>query len=97
MNYLFFIVHPSKYKVFKATINTLKTNGNIVDVVITSKDVLEDLIKAEGWNYTNIFPQGRKMKHIPRKISAIINTIRTIYRLEKYIKSKLHIRFIYYR
>ena len=45
MNYLFFFVHPSKFHVFKKTINHLKNNGHNVEILITSKDVLEELVK----------------------------------------------------
>ena len=93
-NFLFFFVHPSKFHVFKKTINCLKENGHKVDILITSKDVLEELVKEEGWDYTNIFPEGRKMKNIPAYISAGINTIRTIYRLFKYTKEKKYDLFI---
>ena len=84
--YLFFIVHPSKYHVFRNTINILKSKGHKIDIFITSKDVLEELIKNEGWNYTNIFPEGRKIKGISTYLSALINTFRTIYRIHKYVR-----------
>lgn len=87
-DFLFFFVHPSKFHVFKNTINHLISNGHSVEILITSKDVLEDLIKSEGWVYTNIFPEGRKFKNISPYISAGINFFRTIYRLLKYVKNK---------
>lgn len=88
MRYLFFFVHPAKFHLFKVTINTLLNKGHVVDILITSKDVLEDLVKAEGWNYENIFPEGRKMKGIPPLISSAINTFRTLFRLYKFTRSK---------
>lgn len=91
---LFFFVHPSKYHVFKNTINILKSKGHICDITITNKDVLEDLVKNEGWEYTNIFPEGRKISGIPSKISAVFNTFRTIFRLKKYIGKKKYDLFI---
>lgn len=81
MKYLFFFVHPSKFHVFRNTINSLIANGHKVDIIITSKDVLEDLVKNEGWDYINIFPEGRKMKKVPVYLSSGINFFRTIYRL----------------
>ena len=59
-SYLFFIVHPAKFYLFKETINRLLKNGCKVDVLIISKDVLENLVKEEGWDYRNLFPKGRK-------------------------------------
>lgn len=94
MNYLFFFVHPSKFHVFRRSINTLIDHGHTVDIFITSKDVLEDLVKAEGWKYRNIFPEGRKMKGIPPYISSAINFFRTIFRLIKYTRGKKYDLFI---
>ena len=79
---------------FKNTINILKSKGHTCDVLITSKDVLEDLIKNEGWEYTNIFPEGRKIKGIPSKLVAVFNTFRTVFRLKKYIGKKKYHLFI---
>jgi len=91
---LFFIVHPSKYYVFRQTINTLKDHGHDVNILITSKDVLEDLIKCEKWNYVNIFPEGRKIRGLPPLISSGINFFRTIYRLYKYAKNEQYDLFV---
>ena len=91
---LFFIVHPSKYYVFRNTINILKSRGHNVEILITTKDVLEDLIKCENWDYFNIFPEGRKIKGLPSLISSGINFFRTIHRLYKYIKNKKYDLFI---
>ena len=93
-NFLFFFVHPSKFHVFKKTINHLKNNGHGVEILITSKDVLEDLVKNEGWDYTNIFPEGRKFKNVSPYISAGVNFFRTIYRLMKYVRNKKYDLFI---
>ena len=93
-SYLFFFVHPSKFHVFRATINSLKSKGHNVDILITSKDVLEDLVKKEGWSYTNIFPTGRKIKGLSPFISSGINLIRTIYRLYKYCRNREYDLFI---
>ena len=51
----------------------MKDQGHTVDILITSKDVLEELVKNEGWQYTNIFPEGRKFKNISPYISSAIN------------------------
>ena len=93
-SYLFFIVHPSKFHVFRHTINCLKNDGHRVDVVITSKDVLEDLILNEGWSYRNIFPNGRKIRGIPTYLAAIINAIVTIVRLEIFLLGRRYSLFI---
>jgi len=94
MNYLFFFVHPSKFHVFRNTINYLKVNGHKVDIVITSKDILETLVKSENWDFTNIFPEGRKIKIIPKDLGTGINFFRTIWRLYKYVAGKRYDLFI---
>lgn len=94
MRYLFFFVHPSKFHVFRNTINELKKRGHHVDLLITSKDVLEDLVKEEGWSYTNIFPEGRKIKGVSPLISSAINFFRTLFRLRKFLYKQKYNLFI---
>lgn len=91
---LFFLVHPSKFYVFRNTINLLIDRGHYVKVLITTKDVLEELVKTEKWNYFNIFPEGRKIKFLPKMLSALINSIRTIIRLNKFSKERDYDLFI---
>lgn len=95
--FLFFFVHPSKYYLFRESINNLKAKGHIVDVAIISKDVLEPLIKNEGWEYVNIFPEGRRSKSTGRLsilFSTGINFFKTIWRLWKLTKGKKYDIFI---
>jgi uncharacterized protein len=94
MKYLFFFVHPSKFHVFRNTINYLKEKGHHVDIIITSKDVLPDLVRQEGWEYTNIFPGGRKIRGMPANISSSIYFLLTIFRLYKYTRNKHYDLFI---
>jgi len=94
MRFLFFFIHPAYFHVFRNTINLLKQKGHKVDIVITSKDVLEELVLNEGWNYKNIFPNGRKIKWLPTYLSAFINLIVTIIRIEKYIFKKKYDLFV---
>lgn len=79
--FLFFFVHPAKFHAFRATINELKRRGHCVDVLITSKEVLEELVRREGWAYTNLFPNGRRIPRVHTYLSAAVNTPRTIARL----------------
>lgn len=90
----FFFVHPSKYYLFKYLINNLIKKGYDVEVLITSKDVLEELVKKEGWEYLNIFPKGRKIKWLPILVSAAINSLITIWRIYKVTRGKNYDLFI---
>lgn len=87
-NYLFYFIHPAKFHAFRLTINALMEKGHKVDVIIIKKDIVEDLVKSEGWNYTNIFPEGRRIKSLHIYLSALINLFKTLFRLNKLIKRK---------
>ncbi len=90
-NFLFFFVHPSKYYLFRNTINYLKQEGHNVDIAIIKKDVLEDLVKQEGWEYTNLFPKGRRSTKTNRLtifLATVINFIKTVWRLHKLTAKK---------
>jgi predicted glycosyltransferase len=94
MRFLFYIVHPAKYQFHKVQINALKAKGHKVDIVINTKDILEDLIKEEGWEYTNIFPKSRKIKGVHVYVAAIISVFLTVYRLWKYTRGKKYDVFV---
>jgi predicted glycosyltransferase len=88
MKYLFFIVHPSKYLFFRNVINRLNAEGHRTEILITGKGNLEELVKGEDWNYTNIFPNGRRIKGIHSYISSSIFTFITVYKLYRYARGK---------
>lgn len=92
--FLFYLVHPAKFQFHKVQINTLKQKGHIVDIVINTKDILEDLIKEEGWEYTNIFPKSRKIKGVHVYIAAFISIFLTVWRLIKYTRGKKYDVFV---
>lgn len=93
--YLFYFVHPSKFHLFRVTINKLKEEGHHVDIIINSKDVLENLMKQEGWQYTNIFPNGRNVSNKPSLLSSALKFIITIIKLENFLfKNKRYDKFI---
>ncbi|NMC75901.1 MAG: DUF354 domain-containing protein [Candidatus Methanofastidiosa archaeon] len=94
MRYLFYLVHPAKFQFHKEQIKKLKKDGHTVDIVINSKDILEELLKEENWQFYNIFPEGRKIKGLHVYIAAFISIFRTIYRLLKFTKGKKYDLFI---
>jgi uncharacterized protein len=91
---LFFIVHPAKYHLFRQTINRLKQSGSQIDIVIITKDVLEDLVISEGWEYTNIFPEGRRGGKSPSFLSTCVSAVKTVWRLLLYTRGKKYDLFI---
>lgn len=69
---LFFFVHPAKFHQSRATINQLKKDGHKVEIIITGRDILEELMINEGWEYKKIFSKGRKIKWLHIYVSAIL-------------------------
>jgi len=94
MRYLFYLVHPAKFQFHKVQINTLIERGHQVDIVINTKDILEELVIEEGWEYTNIFPKSRKIKGVHVYVGAVISIFRTVYRLWMHTRSKKYDLFI---
>ncbi len=88
MKILFYFIHPAKYQAFRGIINKMLSEGIQVDLVIIKKSIMEELVASEGWQYTNIFPEGRRFKGVPVYISAFINLFRTLFRLNRFIKGK---------
>ena len=78
---LFFFVHPAKFHLSRATVNQLKKDGHQVDIIITGRDILEELVINEGWEYTKIFSNGRKIDWLHIWLSAGIFIILTILKL----------------
>ena len=59
MNIAVYIGHPSQYYFFKHPIKIWTKRGHRVQVLIRSKDILEDLLIHDGVHYVNILPEGR--------------------------------------
>lgn len=52
-----------------------------MDVAIVTKDILEDLVKAEGWDYANMVPEGRRSAKLPRLAAFAYFSFKTILNL----------------
>ena len=58
MTYLFYFGHPAQYLFLRATMRSLQMSHKVV-ILIKTKDILEDLIQADGFEYYNILPKTR--------------------------------------
>lgn len=94
MRILLFIVHPSKYHLFKHPIAELERRGHQIDVAIITKDVLEPLVKNAGWHYTNIFPEGRRSPKGSSLLRTLVNALKTVWRLHRLTSNKRYDLFI---
>jgi len=59
MKILFYFGHPAQYLFLRETIRRLISKSFQVKILIKTKDVLENLLIDDGFEYTNILPQER--------------------------------------
>ncbi|MCY7359164.1 MAG: hypothetical protein LH609_17235 [Rudanella sp.] len=60
MKYLFYFGHPAQYLFLRETIKRLsQSDRHQVTILIKTKDVLETLIRNDGFNFINILPKHR--------------------------------------
>jgi predicted glycosyltransferase len=59
MRILIYLGHPAQYHFFKNIIKILHVQGKEVQILIKSKDVLENLLKNDDMDFINILPEGR--------------------------------------
>ncbi|MFC1584837.1 DUF354 domain-containing protein [Fibrobacterota bacterium] len=86
MKILFFLVHPAHYHLFKHVIRRLLKEGHDLKILIVTKDVLEDLVKSEGWEYLNLVPEGRRSKSLPILVNTFRAVVKTEIRLCKFVR-----------
>ena len=55
-----YLGHPAQYHCIKYTVRQLIDDGHSVKMLIKTKDMLEDLVKEDGWSYENIQTTFRK-------------------------------------
>jgi predicted glycosyltransferase len=94
MRILFFVVHPSKYYLFRQAIRDLKQQGHTIDFAFVTKDVLESLVRNEGWDYTNVLPRGRRSKRLPGKLGVAFFFFYTLWKLWLFTRDKRYDLFI---
>lgn len=60
MNILVELVHPAHFYYYRDTIANLRRAGHHVIVALTTKDLLEDIVRESGIEYVNICPKPLK-------------------------------------
>jgi len=83
---LFFLNHPAHFHLFKNIIKNLKIKGHAVVIVIVSKDVLENLVKEQNWEYINLFPEGRRSKKLSIYLATFIYFFKTLFRMMRSLR-----------
>ncbi len=57
--FLIYLGHPAHFHLFRNTIILLRNEGHEVRILIKKKDILEELIRRQGWEYVNVHPKNR--------------------------------------
>lgn len=60
MNVLIQLSHPAQFHLYKNVANNLMNDGHRVFILIKSKDILEELLKASGLPYFNILREAHR-------------------------------------
>ena len=82
MRALFYLGHPAHFHLCKNLIKDFESKGYAVQVVIRTKDILEDLCRDQSWNYINVLPQYRKRN----TLSFIWSYLKKYIRISKIIR-----------
>ena len=73
MKILIHLAHPAQYHMFKHLIRNLSQKGHEIKITINTKDILENLIQADGLQYENILPNRRKRNN---KVTALLTLLK---------------------
>lgn len=76
MRILLYLGHPSQYHFIKNAAKALIGDGNQIKILIKTKDILEDLLKEDGWKYENIQIVPRKNTKWSILIASLARTWR---------------------
>jgi len=78
MNILVYLGHPAQYHFIKNTIRLLKSKGHSVILLIKTKDVLEQLVRQDGFNFINIQHKSRKNNSIAIILASFERTLKVL-------------------
>lgn len=82
MKILVYMGHPAHFYLFKNTIIQLREHGHLVEILIKKKDILQNLLDNQGWEYHNILHEGRKNS----KIGMLIGMLKRALRLNSFVR-----------
>lgn len=85
---LIYLGHPAQYHFFKNSIFLLMKNGCKVKILIKTKDILEQLLKEDGLEYTNIQSTPRGKSRMSILIASFKRTLAVIKEV-KYFKADI--------
>jgi predicted glycosyltransferase len=83
MKYFFLLNHPAHFHLFKNVIKILGAKGHLCFIYIRPKDVLENLLREEGFDFKILTSPAKKRKFIIG--SSITGLLKKEFKLSKYV------------
>jgi len=84
MKILIYLGHPAQFHFSKNIISQLNANGHQVKILLKTKDMLEELIQSNGFEYENIQEISRKNNKLAILWAALRRTIRVLWIAKKF-------------
>ena len=76
MKILVYLGHPAHFYLYKNAIVNWREHGHNVEILIKKKDILQQLLDNQGWEYHNILSEGRKSNKIGMALGVLKRAIR---------------------
>ena len=76
MKILVYLGHPAHFYLYKNAIINWRNHGHIVEILIKKKDILQQLLDNQNWEYHNILSEGRKGNKIGMALGVIKRALR---------------------
>jgi predicted glycosyltransferase len=76
MKILVYLGHPAHFYLYKNAIINWRQHGHRVEILIKKKDILQQLLDNQGWEYHNILAEGRKSNKIGMALGVLKRAIR---------------------
>ena len=83
MKILVYMGHPAHFYLYKNAIINWREHGHQVEILIKKKDILQQLLDNQQWEYHNILAEGRKNS----KIGMALGTLKRAWRQNKFCKT----------
>lgn len=82
MKILVYMGHPAHFYLYKNAIVHWREHGHQVAILIKKKDILQQLLDNQRWEYHNILPEGRKNT----KFDMLLGLVKRAWRLNRFCK-----------
>lgn len=76
MKILVYLGHPAHFYLYKNAITNWREHGHKVEILIKKKDILQQLLDNQGWEYHNILAEGRKSNKIGLAMGVLKRAVR---------------------